>query len=176
MPPKSTSTVLAPTRLPPLPKLRVRRPNRPETNPCLGIMTSMLGCWASSGRSGSAAQACVALEQQLRTCMDAPVRLLVELQRTIGGDADGAVGGIETEAPEEEYHQLPSLQALPEDHWATQAEVRRAGWWWNVGMVSVWEEDSDTYRRALGILRIGRGAIVHQCMNLSRNPTFGGAP
>jgi hypothetical protein len=29
--------------LPPLPKLRVRRPNKPEANPCLGIMSSVLG-------------------------------------------------------------------------------------------------------------------------------------
>jgi hypothetical protein len=29
--------------LPPLPKLRVRRPNKPETNPCLGAMSSVLG-------------------------------------------------------------------------------------------------------------------------------------
>jgi hypothetical protein len=29
--------------LPPLPKLRVRRPNKPETNPCLGVMSSVLG-------------------------------------------------------------------------------------------------------------------------------------
>ncbi len=41
MPPKG-STKLAPPRLPPLPKLRVRRPNKPETNPCLALMTSVL--------------------------------------------------------------------------------------------------------------------------------------
>ena len=29
--------------LPPLEKLRVRRPNKPETNPCLGAMSSVLG-------------------------------------------------------------------------------------------------------------------------------------
>ena len=29
--------------LPPLPKLRVRRPNKPEANPCLGAMSSVLG-------------------------------------------------------------------------------------------------------------------------------------
>lgn len=29
--------------LPPLTKLRVRRPNKPETNPCLGLMSSVLG-------------------------------------------------------------------------------------------------------------------------------------
>jgi hypothetical protein len=29
--------------LPPLPKLRVRRPNKPEANPCLGVMSSVLG-------------------------------------------------------------------------------------------------------------------------------------
>lgn len=32
--------------LPPLPKLRVRRPNKPETNPCLGAMSSVLGMCA----------------------------------------------------------------------------------------------------------------------------------
>ncbi|KAL2059417.1 hypothetical protein ABVK25_000710 [Lepraria finkii] len=69
MPPKGGSTKLAPPRLPPLPKLRVRRPNAPEPNPCLGIMTSVLGCWASSG---NAAAGCAALEQSLRACMDAP--------------------------------------------------------------------------------------------------------
>lgn len=38
--------------LPPLPKLRVRRPNKPETNPCLGVMSSVLGRynWKCSGR------------------------------------------------------------------------------------------------------------------------------
>jgi hypothetical protein len=29
-------------RLPPLPKLRVRRPNKAETNPCVVIMSSVL--------------------------------------------------------------------------------------------------------------------------------------
>ena len=43
MPPKGSSTKLAPPRLPPLPKLRVRRPNQPTANPCVGIMTSVLG-------------------------------------------------------------------------------------------------------------------------------------
>ncbi|KAJ4360598.1 40S ribosomal protein mrp10 [Didymosphaeria variabile] len=57
--------------LPPLPKLRVRRPNKPETNPCLGLMSSVLGCWASSGQA-AAAQGCAQLEQRLRQCMDAP--------------------------------------------------------------------------------------------------------
>ena len=95
MPPKGGSTKLAPPRLPPLPKLRVRRPNKPGENPCVGIMTSVLGiytsassptrevnpvlislftgCWASSG---NAAAGCQQLEQSLRACMDAPVRLL----------------------------------------------------------------------------------------------------
>ncbi|OCL00348.1 mitochondrial 37S ribosomal protein mS37 [Cenococcum geophilum 1.58] len=69
--PSTSSTVksAASRPLPPLPKLRVRRPNKPETNPCLGIMTSVLGCWASSGYS---VQGCAQLEQKLRACMDAP--------------------------------------------------------------------------------------------------------
>lgn len=97
MPPKATPKVNAAPRLPPLPKLRVRRPNRPAANPCSGILSSMLGmviiaasrmsiascpikiadtddfntgCWASNGL---AHEGCVALEQQLRACMDAPV-------------------------------------------------------------------------------------------------------
>jgi hypothetical protein len=31
--------------LPPLPKLRVRRPNKPEANPCLSVMASVLGAY-----------------------------------------------------------------------------------------------------------------------------------
>ena len=101
MPRKGASTAIAPTRLPPLPKLRIRRPNRAEENPCIGIMTSMLGklynalvdtpgsdllcapiadpslrigCWASSGYSVSG---CASLEQQLRACMDQRVSAFV---------------------------------------------------------------------------------------------------
>ncbi|WPH00406.1 hypothetical protein R9X50_00323300 [Acrodontium crateriforme] len=75
------ASAAASTKLPPLPKLRIRRPDRVEANPCLGVMSSMLGtseaiayyqidggCWASQGQ---AAQACAVLEQQLRVCMDA---------------------------------------------------------------------------------------------------------
>jgi len=32
-----------PIRLPPLRVLRVRHPNRPESNPCLTVMSSVLG-------------------------------------------------------------------------------------------------------------------------------------
>ncbi|KAK3078618.1 hypothetical protein LTS18_007048 [Coniosporium uncinatum] len=64
----AATTKVAP-KLPPLPKLRVRRPNKPSENPCLGIMSSVLGCWASSGYT---TQGCAQLEQQLRACMDAP--------------------------------------------------------------------------------------------------------
>ncbi|KAF2154055.1 mitochondrial ribosomal protein 10 [Myriangium duriaei CBS 260.36] len=63
-------TKAAAPRLPPLPKLRVRRPNaQAQQGPCVGVMTTVLACWASSGH---AAQACALLEQQLRACMDAP--------------------------------------------------------------------------------------------------------
>ncbi|KXT01358.1 hypothetical protein AC578_6656 [Pseudocercospora eumusae] len=55
-------------KLPPLPKLKVRRPDQGNANPCLAIMSSMLGCWASSGYTTAG---CAALEQQLRVCMDA---------------------------------------------------------------------------------------------------------
>ncbi|TKA40692.1 hypothetical protein B0A54_07961 [Friedmanniomyces endolithicus] len=55
-------------KLPPLPKLRVRRPNTTDANPCIGVMSSVLGCWASQGYS---AQGCAMLEQSLRACRDA---------------------------------------------------------------------------------------------------------
>ncbi|KAG9239714.1 hypothetical protein BJ875DRAFT_447444 [Amylocarpus encephaloides] len=68
MPPKG-STSLTPMRLPPLPRLRVRRPNQSEANPCLALMTSVLTCWASSGYNVAG---CQVFETQLRTCMDTP--------------------------------------------------------------------------------------------------------
>ncbi|KAF2860669.1 hypothetical protein K470DRAFT_216657 [Piedraia hortae CBS 480.64] len=54
-------------QLPPLSKLRVRNPNKVDENPCVGLMSSVLGCWASQGYS---TQGCAMLEQQLRRCMD----------------------------------------------------------------------------------------------------------
>ncbi|KAF2460407.1 hypothetical protein BDY21DRAFT_369425 [Lineolata rhizophorae] len=68
MPPRpGKSTVPAAPRLPPLPKLRVRRPNKTEDSPCLGFMTALLGCWASSRNQY---HMCSQLENQLRVCMD----------------------------------------------------------------------------------------------------------
>jgi hypothetical protein len=32
-------------KLPPLPKLRVRKPDQTSANPCLGVMSSVLGMW-----------------------------------------------------------------------------------------------------------------------------------
>jgi len=58
-----------PIRLPPLRVLRVRNPDRPEVNPCITIMSSVLSCWASAGQN---AAGCQAIEASLRTCMDAP--------------------------------------------------------------------------------------------------------
>ncbi|KAK0630420.1 hypothetical protein B0T17DRAFT_490069 [Bombardia bombarda] len=58
-----------PIRLPPLRVLRVRHPNRSETNPCVLVMSSVLSCWASAGYNTGG---CQAVEQALRTCMDAP--------------------------------------------------------------------------------------------------------
>ncbi|EGP89343.1 uncharacterized protein MYCGRDRAFT_29515, partial [Zymoseptoria tritici IPO323] len=54
--------------LPPLPKLRVRKPNSSDANPCVAVMSSMLGCWASQGYTTAG---CATIEQQLRVCMDA---------------------------------------------------------------------------------------------------------
>lgn len=89
-------------KLPPLPKLRVRKPDQTNANPCLGVMTTMLGMRASFvadrvsccncamvlkqgtmltldktgcwASSGHTAQGCAALEQSLRDCMAVNVR------------------------------------------------------------------------------------------------------
>jgi hypothetical protein len=58
-----------PIRLPPLRVLRVRHPNRAESNPCVTVMSSVLACWASAGYHG---RGCTTVEQALRACMDAP--------------------------------------------------------------------------------------------------------
>ncbi|KAF2400965.1 mitochondrial ribosomal protein 10 [Trichodelitschia bisporula] len=71
MVPKPTGTHAARNvgspRLPPLPRLKVKHPNAAATNPCLGVLSSVLSCWASSGYT---AAGCIALEQSLRMCMD----------------------------------------------------------------------------------------------------------
>ncbi|CEJ92531.1 Putative 37S ribosomal protein Mrp10 [[Torrubiella] hemipterigena] len=58
-----------PMRLPPLKALRVHNPKRVPENPCIAIMSSVLSCWASAGFN---AAGCVAVENQLRRCMDGP--------------------------------------------------------------------------------------------------------
>ncbi|KAK5989492.1 hypothetical protein PT974_11015 [Cladobotryum mycophilum] len=72
-----------PIRLPPLKTLRVHNPKRQPENPCIAIMSSVLGaynllalykkktasCWASAGYN---AAGCAAIENQLRKCMDGP--------------------------------------------------------------------------------------------------------
>ncbi|KAL3470580.1 hypothetical protein BJX99DRAFT_264121 [Aspergillus californicus] len=61
------STRINPVRLNTINHLRVRRPNQTERSACTAVMSSMLSCWASSGY---AAEGCIALEAQLRQCMD----------------------------------------------------------------------------------------------------------
>ncbi|KAK3688954.1 hypothetical protein B0T22DRAFT_480187 [Podospora appendiculata] len=58
-----------PMRLPPLKALRVKHPNKADPNPCLVVMSSVLSCWASAGFNSAG---CAAVEQALRSCMDAP--------------------------------------------------------------------------------------------------------
>ncbi|EOO01736.1 putative 37s ribosomal protein mrp10 protein [Phaeoacremonium minimum UCRPA7] len=57
------SSVKKPMRLPPLRTLRVRNPNQSEGNPCVTIMSSVLG-YNTAG--------CAVVEQALRQCMDSP--------------------------------------------------------------------------------------------------------
>ncbi|PSR75153.1 mitochondrial ribosomal protein 10 [Coniella lustricola] len=58
-----------PMRLPPLRVIRVRNPNKQESNTCIAAMSSVLACWASTGYSSST---CSGVEQVLRDCMDGP--------------------------------------------------------------------------------------------------------
>lgn len=57
-------------RLPPLRNLRVTNPNQASKNPCIGVMATLLSCWASQGY---AVEGCGKIEEQLRSCMDAKV-------------------------------------------------------------------------------------------------------
>jgi len=44
-------------KLPPLPKLRVRRPNGAAENPCIGVMSSMLGAYGIAKKGWSCSEA-----------------------------------------------------------------------------------------------------------------------
>lgn len=63
------SGVSKPMRLPPLKALRVKNPTRKTEQPCVALMSSVLGCWASSGYNTAG---CLQVELALRACMDAP--------------------------------------------------------------------------------------------------------
>lgn len=135
---KNTQAVAKATapRLPPLHKLRVRKPDQAGANPCIGVMSSVLGmldrnplrpaalaltrfsgCWASSGYT---AQGCAALEQQLRACMDAPVcfgRLILTYAHS------NSSRRAESWSNQEEFHQLSSLEIISPDHRPPQAKL-----------------------------------------------------
>ncbi|CAL9734444.1 small ribosomal subunit protein mS37 [Monosporozyma servazzii] len=54
------------TRLPPLPRLRVKRPViRQETNRCLVLMSNLLQCWSSNGQSNPV---CEQLVREFKQC------------------------------------------------------------------------------------------------------------
>lgn len=79
--PSSNPTVFTMTkdkvfRLPPLPRFRIRHPNKAQQAPCLTVMSALLGCWASNGQG---TEGCAKLEEALKTCMDSQVRLIASL-------------------------------------------------------------------------------------------------
>jgi hypothetical protein len=134
---KNTQAVAKATapRLPPLHKLRVRKPDQAGANPCIGVMSSVLGitlfrlhlvapaltrstgCWASSGYT---AQGCAALEQQLRACMDAPVCFGRPISTHDLSDSSPLA---ESRTNKEEFHQLPSLEIISPNHRSAQAQL-----------------------------------------------------
>ncbi|KAK5958517.1 40S ribosomal protein mrp10 [Knufia fluminis] len=72
MPPKGASTSVNPMRLQSVSRLKIRHPDKQEANPCIGPMTAMLSCWASSANATGGSQGCAGLEKALRECMDKP--------------------------------------------------------------------------------------------------------
>lgn len=57
-----------PKNLPPLPRLKVRRPViGKSTNQCFVLMSSLLNCWASNGEGN---QLCHGFEKDLKNCME----------------------------------------------------------------------------------------------------------
>lgn len=58
------------TALPPLPKVRIRRPavaNANANNSCLVMMSSLLNCWAANGEGSPT---CLSIEKDLKVCME----------------------------------------------------------------------------------------------------------
>lgn len=65
MPIKKVQTVKT---IPPLPRLKIRRPTvSKSTNKCVVLMSSLLNCWAANG-DGSAQ--CSTFEHDLKNCME----------------------------------------------------------------------------------------------------------
>ncbi|ODV63438.1 mitochondrial 37S ribosomal protein mS37 ASCRUDRAFT_73296 [Ascoidea rubescens DSM 1968] len=58
-----------PTRLPPLPRLKVRKPlaQVKEPNKCIVMMSALLNCWASNGEGSTV---CSSLQTDLTSCME----------------------------------------------------------------------------------------------------------
>lgn len=57
-----------PKNLPPLPRLKVRRPILSKsTNQCFVFMSSLLNCWASNGEGNAV---CNGFEKDLKKCME----------------------------------------------------------------------------------------------------------
>jgi hypothetical protein len=80
------------------------------------LTISCIGCWASSGYS---VQGCAQLEQKLRQCMDAPVRSPLPTHQ----HHPTLTPPLAKPQHEEEQHQLPSLENVPQDRGSPQAQV-----------------------------------------------------
>ena len=58
----------SPKHLPPLPRLKLRKPTVSKaTNECFVIMSGLLNCWASNGEG---AAICKTFENDLKACME----------------------------------------------------------------------------------------------------------
>ena len=64
-----------PVRLPPLPRLRVKKPvSQTQANPCVVVMSTLLNCWSSNGEG---AAECKQLESSLKECMEINVCIFI---------------------------------------------------------------------------------------------------
>ncbi|KAK1073626.1 40S ribosomal protein mrp10 [Friedmanniomyces endolithicus] len=128
-------------KLPPLPKLRVRRPNTTDANPCIGVMSSVLGTATPMG-AGEEYQIGRDVQQMPRAGLHAAGHHKATVRRAARCWSNrygrvwmrGYVFGLdpdplaqvadtwslaETDGGEEEQYQLPPFAILPADNWAT---------------------------------------------------------
>ena len=142
MPPKgSVSTKLAPMRLPPLRRLKVRNPNAGDGNPCLAIMSSVLSmqsyfpwinlftkcllmCISMLGFSMVQCRRMSSYRDSVENVYGCTSKKIQSSGDAIMRKSPNVIACVtETDRPEEEYNQLPSFEDVSKYCWAKEEEV-----------------------------------------------------